>query len=208
MFEPPDSASSLFRLAHSIVRRYSDSPLYCSWCFARKFEDYPDYDRSLASHLLTRNAASGTFESLGHRAERESIEINESTTLAPTPGTITEFVPPKTDATGKQVAPARRKTICGECGEIDEHRDDFRSKWMIETSVENIADNIENEHPFGDRHFDRSAAIEWAKTQTDYRSLQGKDDLVLVTAVYRGLRALSEPLPTPDPRSPPSVKSR
>ena len=199
MFDPPDTASSIFRLAHSIVRRYSESSLYCSWCFAKKFEDYPDYDRSLASHLLGRNAAEGTFEALGHRADRESIEFNESATLAPTPGTVSEFVPPKTDATGKQIAPARRRTVCGECGEIDEHRDDFRSKWMIQKSIKHIADHIEGEHPFGDRHFDREAALEWADRQTNYRTLQGKDDLVLVTAVYRGLRALSEPLAPSDP---------
>lgn len=159
---------------------FSD-PALCPLCFARKRCFYPEFDRSVAEHLVGENNT--VFESFGHRLDDEGGLMVHSATSDADPNAYLEVVPPKKGKYGEILEPARPRTVC-ECGTVDYDFDDPRSMREMYTAVENLAEHV-REREDG---FHLEAAKEVVRQSKTADSLAGRDRRVLIGAIEFGLR--------------------
>lgn len=119
----------------------------CPWCFSPMREYHPDYEESLADHLLDTN--NGALRGRGHDLEVDDDgvahvvlgDVQESSLL---PGVVMDDVPPtvveETNEDGETTRERRRggrRAVCS-CGVVDLDPNERRDKWTLYEAVENL----------------------------------------------------------------------
>lgn len=175
------------RRAKDLLDQLDDEDGLCPWCFARKRTFYPEFDLDLANRLYRgpRNGHRGsnkqTFSAMGHSLNEDgSLQVNSATSTAD-PSTYQEVVPP-TWLNG-EFYPPRSRTIC-ECGTIDYDLDQIRSKSMMLTAIENMAEHLEEwGYPIN-----LEAAKKMVRMGAENSNVTGRDMDIFERAIYLGLK--------------------
>jgi hypothetical protein len=169
---PDELRSHVAHERYGAVYEYvRDSSETCRTCFGRVYTTHPEYDEAVNEALSGRK--------LGGKSALQVI----SATSTPSPETVQEVVPPRTDDNGRIVEKATPKTICETCGVVDHDPNLDRDLGLRMTCIDHIAAHLSRH----DIPFNADAARDLVRECAAHDALAGCDDAVFRRATKFGL---------------------